>query len=163
MGITFPRLVAAIILTVGGAMTGLTAFALSMADVVVRSGRVAVLPADARMLHDLAAAAPAIGALGAVAFVTGIILVMGAGRARALAAVIAAAGVAVGIGLVALVLSAAGPFASMPSDRVVDGLGIVGTYAAFNLAALAALAFDRPRASTRRSIGATGATSAPVA
>jgi hypothetical protein len=144
MRITFARLIAAIVLAVGGALTALTAFGLGIADVVVGSGRFAVLPAGARMLHDMAATAPVVGALGVVAFVTALILVVDARRARAIGLVVSVAGTAIGLGLVALVIAATGPFASMPSDRVVDGLGIVGSYAAFHLVALVALAVDRP-------------------
>ena len=142
---TFSRLLAAIILGVGGAMTGLTGFGIAVAEIVVRSGRVPVLPAEERMLHDLAAAAPIVGVLGLVAFVTAIVLPVDASRARSIGIVVSAAGSAVGLALVALALSATGPFASTPSDRVLDGLGIVGTYAAFHVVALIALVLDRRR------------------
>ena len=154
MHITFSRLVAAISLAVGGALTGLTAFGLSVADVVVRSGRVQVLEADARTVHDLAAGTPFVGALGVVAFVAAVVLVTQASRARAIGIVVAAAGVAIAVGLAALVLSAAGPFAALPSERVVDGLGIVGTYAAFNLVALFGLVVDRGSQPTSTAVAA---------
>lgn len=166
MRITFSRLIAALVLAVGGALTGLTAFGLAVADVFVRSGRVPVLPADAGMLHDMAAVAPIVGALGVVAVVAAFVLVVDARRARAIGLGVSVAGVAVGLGLVALVLSAAGPFASMPSDRVLDGIGIVGSYAAFHLVALAALVVDRPSgrtASSGRAPSAMDTASAPSA
>jgi len=143
MRITFSRIVAALFLAVGGALTGLTAFGLVVADVVVRSGRVSILPADAGMLHDLVTAAPVVGAFGLVAFVSAIVLLADSRRARAIGAIVSATGTVIGLGLVALVFAATGPFASMPSDRFVDGLGIVGTYVAFNLVALVALVADR--------------------
>jgi len=143
MHITFSRLVAAISLAVGGALTGLTAFGLSVAGVVVGSGRVQVLAADAKTIHEMSALAPVVGALGVLAFVAAVLLSTQASRARATGIAVAAAGVAVAAGLAGLVLSAAGPFAALPSDRVVDGLGIVGTYAAFNLVALIGLIADR--------------------
>lgn len=61
MSLSFPRLAAAVSLGIGGALTALTAFGLIVADVVIRSDRFDVTPADATALARMTLGAPVVG------------------------------------------------------------------------------------------------------
>ena len=145
MRLSFPRLFAAVSLGIGGALTGLTGFGLAVADVVVRSGRFAVTSADAAALSQLTLVAPVVVVFGAVAVVSAMALLVGTGRSRALGLVISGVGIGIGAVLMGLLLLAQGPFARLPSDRALDGIEIIGTFALFNLVSFVALVVDRAK------------------
>ena len=145
MSLSFARLFAAISLGIGGALTGLTGFGLAVADVVVRSGRFAVTSADAAALSQLTLVAPIVVVFGAVAVVSAIALLARTGRSREVGLAVSGVGIGIGAVLIGLLLLAQGPFASLPSDRALDGIEILGTFALFNLVSFVALVVDRPK------------------
>jgi hypothetical protein len=145
MSLSFPRLAAAVSLGIGGALTALTAFGLIVADVVIRSDRFDVTPADATALARMTLGAPVVAAFGAAAVITALALLAGARRSRPIGLAVSGIGIAIGVGLIALLLLAQGPFAVLPSDRALDGIEILGSFAVFNLVAFIALVVDRPK------------------
>jgi len=143
MSASFPRFVAAIVLAVGAIGTALIAFALTVADIVIATGRFPVRAGDAATAHSLAAGTLPLGVFAVFGLVAAIALALRTPRSKALAAVVAAVGVVIGVATVGALIIAAGPFATLPSTRVVDGIDLIGTFAAIYLVALIALAFDR--------------------
>ncbi len=143
MTISFPRLAAATLLFVGGAVVAISAFGIVVARIVIASGvPVAISPADIALLDDVAQLTPFVGAFAVANVVAGIALVGGSAWADRLATSVAAA--AVGIGAFAMVLVILGhdPVAAVASDRALDGLGILGTFVALYGAVIVALALD---------------------
>jgi hypothetical protein len=141
--ISFPRLAAAAVLFVGGAVVAISAFGIVVARIVIASGfPVAISPADIALLDDVAQLMPFVGAFAVANIVAGIALVGGSAWADRLATSVAAA--AVGIGSFAMILVFLGQdtFAAVASDRALDGLGILGTFVALYGAVLVALALD---------------------
>ena len=148
MSRSFPRLSAAILLAVGAIATGLVAFALAVADTVISTGRFPVRPVDAATLDSLASGTLPLGIFAAIGVVAAMALVLRTPRSKALAMIVAGIGVAIGVVGLAAVLLAGGPFATMPSTRVLDGIELIGVFALIYLGAFVALLFDRdaPRA-----------------
>jgi hypothetical protein len=64
-------------------------------------------------------------------------------RSKTLATVVATIGVVVGIATIGTLMLASGPFATLPSMRVLDGIELIGTFTVVNLIALVAVLFDR--------------------
>jgi len=64
-------------------------------------------------------------------------------RSKTLATVVATIGVVVGIATIGALMLASGPFATLPSTRVLDGIELIGTFTVVNLIALVAVLFDR--------------------
>jgi hypothetical protein len=143
MSASFPRFVAAIVLAVGAIGTALIAFALTVADIVIATGRFPVRAGDAATAHSLAAGTLPLGVFAVFGLVAAIALALRTPRSKALAAVVAAVGVVIGVATVGALIIAAGPFATLPSTHVVDGIELIGTFAAIYIVALIALAFDR--------------------
>jgi hypothetical protein len=143
VAISFPRFAAASLLFVGGAIVALSALGIVVARIVIASGApVSVSPADVALLDDLVQLMPFVGAFAVATIVAAIGLVGGSSWADRLATAVSAA--AVGIGLVGLSLLILGrdPFAAVASDRALDGLGILATFAAFYGLAIVGLALD---------------------
>lgn len=143
MTISLPRLTAATLLLVGGSIVAISAFSIAVARIVIAAGlRVPVTPADIALLDDLVQVVPFVGAFAIANLVAGIALVVGSPWADRLASTLAA--VAVGIGLFGMILLILGhdPFAAVPSDHALDGIGITGTFAALYGAVVVALALD---------------------
>lgn len=143
MTISFPRLTAASLLLVGGVIVALSAFGIVVARIVIAAGMPAtVTPNDVALLDDLVQLVPFVGAFAVASLVAAIGLVGGSSWADRLATTLAAA--AVGIGLFGMILLILGhdPFATVPSDRAIDGLGIMGAFAALYGVVIVALGFD---------------------
>jgi hypothetical protein len=143
MSLSFPRLFAAILLAVGAVATALIAFGLAVADVVISTGRFVVPPADAATLDSLASGAVPLGLFAVFGVVAAIALVLGTPHSKALALIVAGTGVAIGVAALAALLLASGPFATMPSTRVLDGIEMIGAFALIHLVAFIAVLFDR--------------------
>ena len=149
MSTSFPRLVAATVLTVGAIATALIAFALTVADMVIATGRFAVQPADAATAHSLAGGTLPLGVFAIFALVAAVTLVARTARSKAFATVVASIGVVLGVATAGALIVAAGPFATLPSTRVLDGIELIGTFTIVNAAAVIALAFDRETTQVR--------------
>jgi hypothetical protein len=143
MSLSFPRLFAATLLAVGAVATGLIAFGLAVADVVISTGRFPVRPVDAATLDSMASGALPLGIFALVGLVAAIALVLGTPRSKALALVVAGIGVVIGVAGIGAVLLASGPFATLPSTRALDGIELIGTFALIQLVAFFAVLFDR--------------------
>jgi hypothetical protein len=143
MSLTFPRLFAAIVLAVGAVATALIAFALAVADAVISTGRFSVRPVDAATADSLASGALPLGIFAIVGFVAAIALLLGTPRSRTFALVVAGIGVVIGVVAIAAILLASGPFATLPSTRVLDGIELLGTFSLIHLVAFIATLFDR--------------------
>jgi hypothetical protein len=143
MSLSFPRLFAAIVLAVGSVATALVAFALAVADIVISTGRVPVRPGDAATAHSLAGGTLALGVFAVFGLVAAIALALRTPRSKTLATIVATIGVVIGIATLGALMIAAGPFATLPSTRVLDGIGLIGAFTAINLVALIAMLFDR--------------------
>ena len=144
MHISFSRLFAAALLAVNAVLTGLVAFAIGVARAVVDAGYFPVRPADAAAVHLLASATPVVAVFAVASLVAAIALVLGTPWARRLAVAVSATGVAIGVVGLVLLLSAQGPFAVLPSNRALDGIEGIGTFAVLQLVALVASLLDRP-------------------
>jgi hypothetical protein len=143
MTISFPRLTAAALLLVGGGIVALSVFAIAAARLAIAAGlRVPATPADIALLDDLVQLAPFVGAFAVANLVAAIALVVGSPWADRLASTLAVA--AVGIGLFGLILMILGndPFTTVPSGRLLDGLGIMGAFTGLYGAVIVALALD---------------------
>jgi hypothetical protein len=143
MSLSFPRLFAAILLAVGAVATGLIAFALAVADAVISTGLLAIRPVDAATADSLASGALPLGIFAIFSFVAAIALLLGTPRSRTFALVVAGVGVLIGAVAIGAVLLASGPFATLPSTRVLDGIELIGTFALIHLVAFIATLFDR--------------------
>ena len=140
---SFPRLLAATFLAISGVVTGLTAIGLTAADAVISTGRFAVLPADVRALDQLASVTPFVAVFALASLAAAVALVLEASWSRRLAIGVTAIGVGFGIVTLAAVLLAQGPFAVMPSERVLDGIEAIGAFTAAQVIALIASIVDR--------------------
>jgi hypothetical protein len=141
--ISFLRLTAATLLLVGGSIVALSAFAIVVARIVIAAGlRVPATPAELALLDDLVQVMPFVGAFAIANLVAAIALVVGSPWADRLASTLAAA--AVGIGLFGIILLILGhdPFAAVPSDHALDGIGIMGAFASLYGAVIVALTLD---------------------
>ena len=143
MTISFPRLTAAALLFVGGGIVAISAFGIVVARMVIAAGLPAPVTAnDVALLDDLVQVMPFVGAFAVVSLVAAVGLVAGSSWADRLGTTLAAA--AVGIGLFGMILLILGhdPFAMVPSDRALDGLGILGAFTALHGAVIGALGLD---------------------
>lgn len=149
-----PRIAAAVLLTVGGLLSGMGVLAIGFAGLAVRAG-LPVQPGDALLLDDLVALLPFLVAF--VAFDLATARGLATGRAWAVAAgpVLAAGAMTMGaLGLLILVLGndpAALTGAVRASEG--DGLGLAAAFTGLNLAALLALRIDgAPFGELRRAV-----------
>ena len=143
MTISFPRLTAATLLLVGGSIVALSAFAILVARFAIAVGmRTPATTAELALLDDLIAVAPFVGAFGVASLVAAIALLVGSPWADRLATTLAAAAVVLGLFGVTLLLLGNDPFAAVPSDRALDGIGIMGAFAGLYGAVIVALALD---------------------
>lgn len=143
MTTSFPRLTAAALLVAGGGIVALSAFGIVVARIVIAAGlRTPATPADVALLDDLVQLMPFVGAFAVANLVAAVGLVVGSSWADRLASTVAAA--AVGILLFGMTLLILGhdPFASVPSDHALDGIGILGAFASLYGAVIVALALD---------------------
>ena len=143
MTISAPRFAAAGLLFAGGAAVGLTAFAIVVARVVIAAGvPVAINPADVALLDDLVQVMPFVGAFAVASIVAGSALLNASSWADRLATTVSAGAVVVALLAMTLLILGSDPFAAVPSNRALDGLGILGTFAALYGAVVVALALD---------------------
>jgi hypothetical protein len=142
MSLSFPRLIAVIVLAIGAIATALIVFALSVADTVIATGRFAVRPVDAATAHSLAAGTVPVGVFAIFALAAAIALALGTPRSKTFATIVATIGVVMGIATLGALMLASGPFATLPSTRVLDAIGLIGAFTVSNLVALIALLFD---------------------
>lgn len=149
MTISFPRLTAAALLLVGGGIVALSAFGIVVARIAIAAGIPASVTAnDVALLDDLVQLVPFVGAFAVASLVAAVGLAVGSSWADRLGTTLATA--AVGIGLFGMTLLILGhdPFSAVPSDRALDGLGILGAFAVLYGAVIVALGLDG-RAITR--------------
>jgi hypothetical protein len=140
---SYPRFAAAGLLFAGGALVGLFAFAVVVARVLIAVGvPVAIKPIDVALLDDLVQVMPFVGAFAAASIVAGSAILNASSWADRLARTVSAGAVSVGLLFVVLLILGQDPFAAVPSNRALDGLGILGTFAALYGAVIVALAFD---------------------
>ena len=142
MSPSFPRITAAIFLGVGAVATALVAFALAVADIVIATGRFPARP-GAATAHSLASGTLPLGVFAVFGLIAAIALVLRTPRSKTLATVVATIGVVTGIATIGALMLASGPFATLPSTRVLDGIELIGTFTVVNLIALVAVLFDR--------------------
>ena len=143
MTASIPRFAAAGLLFAGGAAVALSAFAIVVARVVIAVGLpVAIEPADVALLDDLVLVMPFVGAFAVASIVAGSALLNGTSWADRLATTVSAAAVVTGLLAMLLLIVGQDPFAAVPSNRALDGLGILGTFAALYGAVVVALALD---------------------
>jgi len=143
MSRSLPRRSAAVLLAVGAVATGLVSFALAIADTVISTGRFPVRPVDAATADSLASGALPLGAFAVFGLAAAITLALRTPRSNLIATVVATAGVVIGIASLGALLVAGGPFATLPSTRVLDGIELIGVFTVIHLAALVAVLFDR--------------------
>ncbi len=145
--VTAPRshLFAAAVLTLGGALVGITALGLAVAPGVLAAGipGVAVKPQDAALLDDLFAVLPFIVTFAAINLAAALGLVIGHSWAASAASWVAS--VAVAVGLLALVLVIVGSGVGGDASNA-DGLGVISIFV--SLYALVALAVHVSRVPT---------------
>jgi len=138
-----PRAAAAGLLIAGGAVVGIFATAVVVTRVIVALGvAVAIKPADGALLDDLVQVMPFVGAFAAASIVAGSALLDGSSWADRLARAVSVLAVAVGLFAMTLLILGQDPFAAVPSNRALDGLGIIATFAAVYGAVVVALALD---------------------
>ncbi len=143
MTTSYPRFAAAGLLFAGGALVGLFAFAVVVARVLIAVGvPVAISPADVPLLDDLVQVMPFVGAFAAASIVAGSALLNASSWGDRLAKAVSAAAVVVGLLAMTLLILGQDPFAAVSSNRVFDGLGIPGTFAALYGAVVVALKLD---------------------
>ena len=142
MSRSFPRRSAAILLAVGAIATGLVSFALVVADTVIATGRFPVRPGDAATAHSLAGGALPLGAFAIFGLAAAITLALRTPRSKVIATIVATIGVVIGIASLGTLLLAGGPFSTLPSTRVLDGIELIGVFTIIHLAALIAVLFD---------------------
>jgi hypothetical protein len=65
-------------------------------------------------------------------------------RSKALATIVSTVGVVIGVASPGALLLASGPFATLPSTRVLDGIELIGAFTVIHLVALIAVLFDHP-------------------
>ncbi|HET8785350.1 MAG TPA: hypothetical protein VFM38_06930 [Candidatus Limnocylindrales bacterium] len=118
-------------------------FALVVADTVISSGRVPVRPVDAATAHSLAGGVLPVAVFAIFGLAAAITLALRTPRSKSFAATVATIGVVIGIGSLGALVLAMGPFATLPSTRVLDGIELIGVFTVVNLAALIAVLFDR--------------------
>lgn len=143
MSPSFPRLLAATVLTIGATATALIAFALAVADTVISTGRFPVRPVDAATAHSLAGGALPLGVFAIFGLAAAISLALRTKRSKALATVVATIGVVIGVASLGALLVASGPFVTLPSTRVLDGIELIGAFTVIHLVALIAVLFDQ--------------------
>lgn len=143
MSPSFPRLFAAIVLAVGAIATALIAFALAVADIVISTARIPVRPGDAATAHSLAGGTLPLGVFAVFALAAAVALALRTPRSKTFATVVATIGVVLGIATLGALMIASGPFATLPSTRVLDGIGLIGAFTVINLVALIAMLFDQ--------------------
>jgi hypothetical protein len=153
---SFPRLLAATVLSISAIFTGLIALGLAAADAVIATDRFPVSPADRLALDQFASVAPILAVFAFASLAAAIALALAASWSRRLAIGVSSTGFLLGVVALAAVLLAQGPFAVLPSDRVLDGIEVVGTFTVIQLVALIASILD---GSPRRAV-ATGAAAA---
>jgi hypothetical protein len=143
MNATRPRFAAAVLLTIGGLLSGMAAVAIGIASLAVHAG-LAAQPHDALLLDDLVAVLPFIVAFVAFDLATARGLATGKGWAMAAGPVLALGAVTMGVlGLLILVVGndpAALTGAVRASEG--DGLGLAAGFTGLHLAALIALRVD---------------------
>jgi hypothetical protein len=142
------RIVASLLLLVGGFVIAVTALAIVVTQQLVDGG-LAVKPSDAALLSDLVAVVPFFVAFAIVNLVAAIGLLISADWADSLA--IAAGATAAAGGALGLLLVVAGrdPFApTAASGPSPDGLGILALFTGLYVLVLVALAAGRPRATS---------------
>ena len=138
------RLIASVLLAVGGFLVAVTALGIAIAKILVDAG-LAIRPPDAALLADVTALLPFVVAFAGANILAAVGLLIGRTWADRLA--IGAATVAVTIGAFGLFLIVAGsdPFATTTSARsVADGIGIVGAFTLLYLAVIGAVILGRP-------------------
>lgn len=142
------RVVAGVLLLVGGFVVAVTALAIWIAQQLVQGG-LAVKPADADLLADLVAVLPFFIAFAAVSVVAATGLLTSAEWADALATstgAVATTGGALGL---LLVVAGRDPFAPSAGHAAsADGLGILLVFTVLYAIVLVALAAGRPRATS---------------
>jgi hypothetical protein len=141
------RIVASLLLAIGGLVVAVSALAIVLAQVLTSAG-MAVRPADAQLLGDLIAVIPFIVGFAAIDLVAAAGLALGKSWADTVAVGVAATAVTVGaVGLTILVLGH-DPLASGAAARSTnDGIGIVGAFTVLYLVAIVAVSAVRsPRA-----------------
>ena len=142
------RVVASVLLLVGGFVVAVTALAIWVANLMVQGG-IAVKPADAGLLSDLVAVLPLFVAFAIVNVLAAIGLLTSADWADALAT--SAGTIATVGGVLGLLLVIAGrdPFAPSAGHAAsADGLGILLVFTGLYALVLVALAAGRPRATS---------------
>jgi hypothetical protein len=148
------RLIAGVLLAVGGFLIAVTAIAVAMAAVLVDAG-VPARPADAALLSDLVAILPLVVAFAAANLLAAIGLALGRAWGDAYAIIVAATGLTVGAVGLLLVIVGQDPFASTASRATeADGVGIIGAFTLLYLSSLVALFAARGPQPIRQSSGA---------
>jgi len=143
MTISFPRMTAAALLFAGGGIVALSALGIVVARMAIAVGLPApVMANDVALLDDLVQVMPFVGAFAVASIVAAVGLVAESSWADRLGTTLAAA--ALGIGLFGMILLILGhdPFATVPSDKALDGLGILGAFAALYGTVIVALGLD---------------------
>ena len=154
---SFPRFLAGLILVAGGALTGLTAFGISMARWALSTTTVAISASDSALLDDMVALTPFVGAFALVAVIVGIALLIEHPNADIAALAVAGSATAIGIAGLALLVLGNDPFTAVPSDRALDGLQIVGTFTAIFAAVVVAVVVARATGARRSTDPVAGA------
>jgi hypothetical protein len=137
------RVLASILLLGGGFIVGVTAFAITLAKVVVDAGA-PVHPADAALLGDLVPVLPFVVAFAVANVVAAVGLAIDQAWGDTLA--VGTSIVAAVTGAIGLILIGVGrdPFASTVSARsTTDGLGIVGAFTLVYIVVIVAVAVAR--------------------
>jgi hypothetical protein len=140
---SFPRFLAGLILVAGGALTGLTAFGISMARWALSTTTFVISASDRALLDDMVALTPFVGAFALVAVIVGFALLLDHPKADIAALAVAGSASAVGIAGLVLLILGNDPFTAVPSDRALDGLQIVGTFTAIFAAVVVAVLVAR--------------------
>lgn len=145
--------IAAALLTLGGMLTAVTAFAIVFARMAVEAG-LAVKPADRLLLDDLTAVMPLV-----IGFVVVDIAIAAGLVSRRTWAVASASGLALGVVvlggfvLAVMLLGSDALLRDGPRAAEADGLGIVGAFTAIYVFVLITLRFEgRPSGRASRSI-----------
>jgi F0F1-type ATP synthase membrane subunit c/vacuolar-type H+-ATPase subunit K len=154
---SFPRFLAGLFLVAGGALTGLTAFGISMARWALSTTTFEISASDRALLDDMVALTPFVGAFALVAVIVGFALLLD--HPKADIAALAVGGSAPPVGIAGLLLLVLGndPFTAVPSDRALDGLQIVGTFTAIFAAVVVAVIVARATGGHRSTDPVAGA------
>lgn len=154
---SFPRFLAGLILVAGGALTGLTAFGISIARWALSTTTFVISASDRALLDDMVALTPFVGAFALVAVIVGFALLLDHPKADIAALAVAGSATAVGIAGLVLLILGNDPFTAVPSERALDGLQIVGTFTAIFAAVVVAVIVARATGGQHRTDQVAGA------